>query len=249
MNINHQTRQQRQKPDTTTRTVEIVKPDIIVHSGLPELDDLLGGFKAGEITLVDGTSDFIADLPNQLCANTYRTFQSDTIYIDGGVCADPYKIARYARLLELDQHDVLSHVHISRAFTVYQLSTLIQEQLEPLIKKQTPRTLIIGMLPVLYHDPDVSSREAQTIFKHDLELLQQLTKKYQLVTVFTNYNTFQLVTHRGLGKLLYDAVHEIVSMKQFEQCTILELLKQHKRTTIVRFASGQLSLESFGLVS
>ncbi|UCD14579.1 MAG: hypothetical protein JSW60_03945 [Thermoplasmatales archaeon] len=78
---------------------KILKPDIIILSGIKELDKLLGGFKAGEITFIDGNSDIISNIPNQLCVNTYRTFSSDTIYIDGGMCADPYKIARYARLM------------------------------------------------------------------------------------------------------------------------------------------------------
>ena len=51
---------------------------------------------------------------------------SETIYIDGGMCANPYRIARYARMLELDQQEVLENVVMSRAFTVYQLSTLLQ---------------------------------------------------------------------------------------------------------------------------
>jgi hypothetical protein len=34
------------------------------------------------------------------------TFNSPTLYIDGGICADPYRIARYARLMELDYEDI-----------------------------------------------------------------------------------------------------------------------------------------------
>jgi len=142
-----------QTSHATSSLVQVVKPDIIVFSGIAELDNLLGGFKAGETTLVDGNSSLIEDLPNQLCVNTYRTFHSETIYIDGGMCANPYQIARYARMLELDQQDVLENVAMSRAFTVYQLSTLIHEMLEPMIQKRSPRTLIIGMLPALYLDP------------------------------------------------------------------------------------------------
>ena len=38
-------------------------------------------------------------------------------------------------------------------------------------------------------------------------------------------------------------------MKQFEQCTSLELVKKQKSATIVRGAEGQLRLEEFGMVS
>jgi hypothetical protein len=229
--------------------VHVVRPDIIVSSGIVELDRLCSGFKAGEMTLVDGNSSLISDLPNQLCVTTYQTFRSETIYIDGGMCANPYRIARYARMLELDQQEVLQNVVMSRAFTVYQLSTIIQEMLEPMIEKRSPRTLLIGMLPALYLDPEIPAREAQTLLSLDLQKIQDLTIRYQLITVFTNLDVMPLSPSRGLGKTLYENVNEIVRMKQFEQCTSLELVKKQKSATIVRGAEGQLRLEAFGMVS
>jgi hypothetical protein len=233
----------------TTSLVHIVKPDIIVSSGLEALDRLLGGFKAGELTVVDGNSSHISDLPDHLCVNTYKTFHSETIYIDGGMCANPYQIARYARALELDQQDVLENVMLSRAFTVYQLSTLIQELLEPIIQKRSPRTLIIGMLPALYLDPEISRQEAQTLLAQDLQKLQELTTSYTLITVCTNLDVMPLSPFRGLGKILYDRASEIVRMKQFEHATSLELVKQKKNATIGHGTAGQLRLETFGMVS
>lgn len=247
MENNHPTRDI-QTSHATSSLLQVVKPDIIVFSGIPELDNLLGGFKAGELTLVDGNSSRISDLPAQLCVNTYRTFHSETIYIDGGMCANPYQIARYARMLELDQQDVLENVLMSRAFTVYQLSTLIHEMLEPMIQKRSPRTLLIGMLPALYLDPEVPAREAQTLLSSDLRKIQDLTARYQLITVFTNLDVMPLSPSRGLGKTLYESVNEIIRIKQFDQCTSLELVKKQKSTTIVRGAEGQLRLEEFGMV-
>ena len=228
---------------------EILKPDIIVHSGVTELDRLLGGFKAGELTLIDGNSKLISDMPNQLCVNTYRNFNSDIIYIDGGMCANPYKIAKYARMLELDQRETLEHVHVSRAFTVYQLSTLIHDMLEPIIQKHNPRTLIIGMFPALYLDPDVPSQEAQAILKNNLRKIRELTVKYHLITIFTNLDKTMLPTQRNLRKTLYSTVDEIVRMKQLEQCTYVDLVKRQEGTTIVSLARGQLCLEHFGMVT
>jgi hypothetical protein len=229
--------------------VHVLRPDIIVSSGIAELDRLCGGFKAGELTLIDGNSGLISDLPNQLCVNTYRTFQSETIYIDGGMCADPYCIARYARIAELDQREVLQNVVMSRAFTVYQLSTIIQELLEPMILKRSPRTLIIGMLPALYLDSEIPVQEARAVLSSDLQRIQDLTSRYQLITVCTNLDLMPLSPSRGLGKQLYDSASEIVRMKQFEQYTSLELVKKQKNATIVRGAKGQLRLEEFGMVN
>ncbi|MDH7507124.1 MAG: hypothetical protein QHH15_04990, partial [Candidatus Thermoplasmatota archaeon] len=126
---------------------DILKPSVTVLSGIKELDELLGGFKSGEITFIDGDSNLILNIPNQVCVNTYCMLRSSVVYIDGGICADPYRISNYARKMEVNQKEVLEHVLISRAFTVYQLTTLIQERLEKTINKYKPLTLIIGSFP------------------------------------------------------------------------------------------------------
>jgi len=226
----------------------IVKPDLVVLSGIKEIDKLLGGFKSGEITFIDGDSSLISNIPNQLCVNTYKTFYSDTIYIDGGVCADPYKIAKYARLMELDQKETLRRVHISRAFTVYQLSTLISEMLEPAIKRYKPRTLIIGRLPVLYLDPDVKTKEARVILKNNLEKLRELTRKYDLITIFTNLDRRLSSNQRGIRDTVCSNVNEIISMNQTERCINVSLLNKKQETVILTFAKGQTRLQDFGMV-
>jgi hypothetical protein len=248
MKNNHST-QEKQRTHSSSSLVEVRRPDLIIPSGITELDRLCGGFKAGELTFIDGNSSLIAALPDQLCATTYRTFHSQTIYIDAGMRANPYQIARYARLLELDQRDVLQNVLMSRAFTVYQLSTILQDLLEPMIQKHHPRTLLIGMLPALYHDRELSSREAQTLLLQDLQKIQHLTATYQLITVCTHLDAMPLSPSNGLGKTLYDNVTEIIRIKHIEQRISLELLKKQKRTTIVRDANGQLRLEAFGMVN
>jgi hypothetical protein len=245
MNTNQRTHHIQASDTTLVRTA---RPDIIVASGIPELDALLGGFKAGETTLVDGNSSLIAELPSRLCVNTYRTFHTETIYIDAGMRADPYRIARYARMLELNQQEVLENIVISRAFTVYQLSTLLRDLLEPLIQKRSPRTLIIGMLPALYLDPDISSHEAQTLLAGDLQKIQELTTRYNLITIGTNLDAMPLTPSKGLGKTLYDSASEILQMKQFDHTTSLALVKKQRNATIIHGTKGQLRLEEFGMV-
>jgi len=248
MNIRRST-QQNMRVHPSSSLVQVIRPDLIITSGIIELDWLCGGFKAGELTLVDGNSSLIAALPDQLCATTYRTFHSETIYIDAGMRANPYQIARYARQLELDQREVLQNVLLSRAFTVHQLSTILHDLLEPMLQSHNPRTLLIGMLPALYHDPELSRREAQTLLLQDLQKIQQLTTTYRLITVCTNLDVMPLSPSKGLGKTLYENVTEIIRIKHIEQRISLELCKAQKSTSIVREANGQRHLEAFGMVS
>ena len=227
---------------------EILKPDIVVLSGIAELDKLLGGFKTGEMAYIDGDSSLISNIPNQLCVNTYRTFESDVIYIDGGMSADPYKIAKYSRRMETDQRKTLEHVHISRAFTVYQLSTLIQDMLESTIKRYKPQTIIIGRFPIFYLDSDVPEREAQTLLRSCLHKLRELTTKYNLITIFTSLDKKMMTNNRNVRSIIYENVDEIVLMKESELSTRVELVKQEKNTVILHLAKGQLRLQEFGMV-
>jgi hypothetical protein len=227
---------------------EILKPDIVVLSGIKQLDKLTGGFKADKITYIDGNSRLISNIPNQICVKTYQTFESDIIYIDAGMCANPYKIAQYARKMELNQKKVLEHIHISRAFTVYQLTMLILDMLEEAIKRYKPKTLIVGNFPVFYLDSDIEKKEAQTLLRANLHKIHELTAKYNLITIFTNLDKKMLSTQRNIQKILHKDVDEIVLMKEAELVTRVELLNRKKKTMILHLAEGQLSLKEFGMV-
>jgi hypothetical protein len=227
---------------------QIVHPDIVVHSGIPEVDGLLRGFKASELTFVNGSSDLVAEIPCRLCVHTYRTFQGDTLYIDGGMIADPHTIAHYARRMEVDQREILNHIHITRAFTVYQLSTLIQETLEPLIKQCSPTTILIGMLPSLYLDTEVPYREAQMLLEKDLRKLHELTMAYNLITVCTYQDHTLLSNYRRIRTILYSQVDEIVRLRHIERSLSVRLVKQQKEITVGLVDRGQLRLDDFGMI-
>ena len=221
--------------------------EVMVQSGVTELDTLTGGFRAGNITYIDGNSPLIHAIPNQLSVHTFRTFKRDTIYIDAGICADPYQIARYARFMEVDQHEVLEHVHISRAFTVYQLSTFVKSLLEKEIKNRDPTTLIIGCFPLLYLDTEVNKHEAQTLLQHTLHKLQELTARYDLITVLTNTN--QRLYCPTVRSLIESRVAETIRMSYIDPCTYIDLVRRKKSTMILNMAKGQLRLDHFGLVT
>jgi RecA/RadA recombinase len=232
-------------PIALRKATQTWKPELVITSGITDLDRLLGGFKAGHLTLIDGNSSLITQIPYRLCINTYQTFHSDTIYIDGGMAANPYSIAQYARLRELNQQHILSRVHISRAFTVYQLATIIQDRLETIIQQQHPRTLLIGMFPALYLDPDITPHEAQTLLKHNLAHLTRLASRYNLVTILTHRDRTFIPLRRNLRKIIYTTMHEIVRLQQVNQDVRIDLVKQHCSTTIRAISPEQRCLEDY----
>jgi len=236
-----------EKPDFMVAK-DILKPNVAVVSGIKELDDLISGFKSGEVTFIDGDSSLISNIPNQICVNTYRMFHDNVVYIDGGMCTDPYKISHYARKMEIDQREVLEHVFVSRAFTVYQLTTLIQERLENIIVRYKPRVLIIGRFPLLFFDSDVDSKEAQVLLRNNLHKIKEFTAKYGLVTIFTNSGSSTLSNFRNVRNILFDGVDEVVLMRENDLVTRVEAIKKGASTMILHLSKGQLRLCDFGLV-
>jgi len=227
---------------------EIVSPDVMISSGVKEIDGFIGGFKAGNMTYVSGASRFVSRLTYRLCVTTYQMFKSDSIFIDGGTTLNPYQIARVAYEYQLLPQVVLSHVHISRAFTLYQLTTLITDYLEPMIQKKHPQTLIINALPHLFQDDDVCAHESNTLLKKTLEKVKELTDTYQLVTLLSA--PFSQRTHR------YELVHWPVSAAVDEilhidipyRCPQISFPKHQQVITLTSYGQGQLSLQDFGMV-
>ncbi len=227
-------------------THTLLHPQITLPTSIPQLDKVQDGFTAGELIFIDGTSPLISTIPAQLCVYTYQNFHSDTLYIDGGMRVNPYTIASAARRHHLNQHQLLTHVHISRAFTVYQLSTLIQDMLEPMIQQCNPLTLIIGMYPALYLDPDVDINEAQLLCKTNLNKLIYLTKTYQLITLLTHHSTTSLLHHhQHLHFLLNQHADEIISITNHDSYTTIKLLNKQATTRFPTGTPAQLQLDDF----
>ena len=120
--------------------------------------------------------------------------------------------------------------------------------LEQAIKRYKPQTLIVGRLPIFYLDSDVESKEAQTLLRANLHKIKELTKKYGLITIFTNLDKKMLSSNRNVRKILYNNVDEVVLMKELELATRVELVKRQEETVILHLAEGQLQLQEFGVV-
>ncbi|MEF8847870.1 MAG: ATPase domain-containing protein [Candidatus Thermoplasmatota archaeon] len=228
---------------------KILKPDIVLQSGISRLDKLLdGGFKAGEITLVNGDNDITSDIPSHLAVNTYRLFDKKTVFIDTGMKANPYLISRYAKRMEMKQKEVLEKIYICRAFTVHQLSTIIHEKLESLIKRQKPHTFIVGDIAGLYIDSDVKKREGRFLIKNNLSKIKDLTLKYNLTTVFTNRYRKKILDGNYMLNDIYKKVDETVEIEKRKNSVFIHLLNKNCKDLIFISPDRQLTLNDFGMV-
>lgn len=231
-------------PQTAKRIVTPVlhkrslQPEVKITVGLAGMTEQ--GFTAGLLTCVEGPHELLTDMVHQLGVRTYQLFHQETVYLDGGYDANPYRIAKYARRMELDQEEVLKHVYISRAFTVYQLSTLVQDSLEKVAVQQQALTVVLGGFPLLYSDGDVPTDEAHQVLVNDLVTLKALARRHHLVVVVTNDESRRVQpTCRELIRFHADAMVRIPAWVMRSPATY----RMRRRASHVQ--DGQTRLDQF----
>ena len=112
---------------------------------------------------------------------------SDVVFVDGGNVYDAYTVSRHAFSLGLDRERTKLRIHLSRAFTHHQLSSLITEKLAPAIDRCDARLAIISDITALYCDQDVKEKkEAFDLFSRDIRSLAILAEQRNMIIVITN---------------------------------------------------------------
>jgi len=156
--------------------------------GVPVLDCLLPGFKPGDFIVVKGNAaTFMSFLLSVRCQLRERKggLNSSVVFIDGGNSFDPYLVAEVARSYSLDPQLALDRIYVSRAFTVYQLSSLILEKLDPFLRRTKSRLLLVSNINSLFLDGDASENEAKDLFVKVCSRLSKIAVGKKLVVIVT----------------------------------------------------------------
>jgi len=99
------------------------------------------------------------------------------IFVDGANGFDPYIVSHFARRHSLSPAHLLKEIAVARAFTCYQLFTLVRERLETMIDPhQNPLAILLGPITTLL-DEDVPDQEVNFLFRGMLEKLDELNPK------------------------------------------------------------------------
>jgi hypothetical protein len=136
-----------------------------------------------------------ATLPQPLGLN------SDIIFLDGSNIFDAYTISEYAIRHQVNAERTLARIHISRAFTYQQLSTLINEKLPHAIDQFKAKLVVISDITALYCDQDVARQQKQEsldIFRRDVRALTVLAEKKKTLIIATNLQSRKKVIDTAL---------------------------------------------------
>jgi hypothetical protein len=104
----------------------------------------------------------------------------EIIVLDGANRFDPYTVSFFARKVWISPEALLKKIRIARAFTCYQMSTLMGEKLAAFLKGEVlrqglrPKVILLGPLTT-FLDEDVSEREASSLLERSLKKVDALT--------------------------------------------------------------------------
>jgi hypothetical protein len=170
----------------------IFKPTLaqpLFSLNMQSVDDLFPGFAPGDFAVFYGSPSVIS-LTSLLCVRAQLPIQlgglgSNVVFIDGGNTFRLYKIARLAQLHQLNPREVLERVFISRAFTAYQLTSLILDKLEETVKSCNAKLVVISDIAGLFLDTNVPQKEAQRVYSQIVSYLSAFAKKHQIILIAT----------------------------------------------------------------
>lgn len=141
----------------------------------------LADFDPARITVVEGSSDLVPEILFRLCTASVLSYGRDAMFVDGWNSFNPYALSRIAKSACVTPKEVMSRVHVARAFTEYQMETLVS-RLQDAIKQWNPAVLVISYLPSLF-----SSSDGRKLFEPLLECLKSLTVSSGIITVITSF--------------------------------------------------------------
>lgn len=220
---------------------------------MQNIDGLFPGFILGDFAVMYGLPQVLtlslllavrAQLPCQLGG-----LESCVAFVDGGNTFRLYRVSRLARLHHLRPRDVLRRIFISRAFTMHQMTSIILDSLEEVIRKYDARLVIISDFQGLYLDKDIPLEESKEVFSQVTSYISEFAKRKNtivLATCLPHYYSRRSVFLHAVSRAKSDVVVSITKKptypfgKQFtlEKHPIFELGS-------VDFPSKNLNLNDF----
>jgi hypothetical protein len=194
--------------------------------GFPTLDDVFPGFEPGDFTVLQGnvassmifTLSVRAQLPRE-----NGGLDSSTVFVDGGNSFSPYEVAENARDYGLDCKAALERVYVSRAFTAYQLSSLILEKLRSVLRKTRARLLVVSDVASLFLDRDIPKTEGRELFMKVCSKLSEIASEKRVIVVASYFPERQSRQGMFFEAVLFGKADVLVKLRRKGQVLTVAL--------------------------
>jgi len=196
-----------------------------VFIGVEQLDRILG-LRCGKFVALHGRPSL--DLSFLLCVKSILPqplgLDAHVIFVDGGNVFDPYAISEHAIEHELNPEMVLERIHISRAFTYHQLTSLLSKKLPTTMDTYAAKLVIVSDMTQLYCDPDIrgdDEQDALQIFLKTVRFLRALAERKHVLILVTTLQSRNL----RMDNLLLSSAHVSAKLKDVDTFTELSVVR------------------------
>jgi hypothetical protein len=222
----------------------------LLSFNVENVDDLFPGFAMGDFAVLHGMSSIsslasllavLAQLPVQLGGLGTRV-----VFVDGGNSFKLYEVSRIAQLHQLNPREVLEGIIISRAFTAYQMATLVMEKLKETVEQFSSKFVLVSDITGLFLDKDIPLREAKEVFNQLPLHLAKLAEENHIAVLATCLPHHSLRSSSFFKENTCGRANVVLSVKpsKFGQSLFLEK-HQSLRLGYAEFPSEALTLDKF----
>jgi hypothetical protein len=164
-------------------------------SGLASVDSLIGGLKPDTIALLTG-SGISLQAAEGYCVHAQLSVakggvNGSAFFIDAGNSFDIYLFTALARKYRLDYDSALNRQLLSRAFTIYELRSLIEDS-ETVFAVRKPKLLIVSEVFSLFAE-DIDKYEARRVFRNIASSVSEVSKREGVPILLTSATRHELI--------------------------------------------------------
>ena len=218
--------------------------------GIEAIDNLFLGFTLGDFAVIYGSSAVQSLLP-RLCVKAQLPYQlgglaTNVLFVDGSNSFRLYDISDVAQTWELDPKQVLERIFVSRAFTAYQLTSIILDKLQTAVTKFGTKVVIISNLAQLFLDKDIPKKEAEEIFTQLTNYLSTFAEEHQIILIITHRPYHWSKRTKLFKHTLCKSANVVMSIKKSKQVPYFSLEKHpHLQLGKAEFQSNNCTLIDF----
>jgi hypothetical protein len=233
----------------------LAKPEIqqqqpLFSLNMRNITELFPGFSPGDFAVIYG-SPSVLSLTSLLCIRAQLPAQlgglsSSVVFIDGGNTFRLYHISRLAQVHHMDPRQVLNRIYLSRAFTAYQMTTLIMEHLKDAVERYNAKIVVISDIAALFLDKDIPEEEAKSVYGQVMAYLQNFAREKRIILIATCPTHQNSSRSSYLQTLTYARANVVLSLRQTMYDREISLEK-HPRFMLgsAEFPSDNLTLTDF----
>lgn len=161
----------------------------LLSFNMGNIDELFPGFAPGDFAVLYG-SQSIEYLTSLLCVRAQLPTQvgglnTNVLFIDSGNTFNRHQVTRLLQRHHLNLKQALNKIHISRACSAYQLTSLIMEHLRNMINEFNAKIVIISNITSLFLADTISDEEASRVFNQVTSCLQRLAHENHVIILAT----------------------------------------------------------------